>query len=110
VSGERAPILIGYFPKRSTLRPEGFEVAAIREICSVGPTFAMLGYDIVGRGTDAFECSPLSCNGWAREIPTNQWCLVDDLDEALRLASIAEASGCEPGDYLVVQVWRESAP
>ena len=91
----------------------GFKAALDVQIEGVAPrdpSFLMLGYDIVSRGPNAFECSPLSCNGWAGEVGTNEWCLVDDLDEALRLASIAEASGCEPGDYLVVQVWRGSAP
>jgi hypothetical protein len=93
-------------------------VGGVREGLDVGSDsvdplpkdFESLGYDVVSRGrSDFFECSPLSCNGWAEEVGANEHCLVDLLDEAHRLASIAEASGCEPGDYHVVRVWRRRA-
>lgn len=71
------------------------------------PSCHPLGYDVVSRGTsDFFECSPLSCNNWAAEVGANAYCLIDDLDEALRLASVAEESRVEPGDYHVMRVWR----
>ena len=68
--------------------------------------FEFLGFDVVSNYSGHFECSPLSCNQWAAEVGANAACLVDDRDEALRLASIAEREGCEPGDYFVLSVWR----
>lgn len=173
-------VLIGYFPKRRTPRPDWLDAPGVHTVCSVaeciapGPdgwlqarrhnewgyyrdpatawsvvpdgeranfdlrayelvpvryvegapvpfavgadgvraldgTFRALGYDVVSRGeSDFFECSPLSCNAWATDVGANRHCLVDDLDAALRLASIAEASRCEPGDYHVMRVWSRS--
>lgn len=69
--------------------------------------FVPLGYDVVSRSGDFFSCSPLSCNRWASKVGANAFCLIDERDEALRLAAIAESSGCEPGDYYVLRVWRE---
>ncbi len=69
--------------------------------------FTFLGFDVVSNYSGPFECSPLSCNLWASEVGANSFCLVDDRDEALRLASMAEREGCEPGDYFVVGVWRQ---
>ncbi len=69
--------------------------------------FEPLGFDVVSRSLgDSFDCSPLSCNGWADEVGANEHCLVSDLEGALGLAAVAESSGCEPGDYYVVRVWR----
>lgn len=174
----RAPILIGYFPKRRTLPPDWVNPVNVTEICSVsecivsGPddwiqawrhndwgffdtpelawsvvpdsssgefdlyayelfeqrfvggkeepleidapgvapmdgSFEMLGHDVVSRSVGtSFECSPLSCNHWAEEVGANAFCLVNDVNEAFRLGSIAEASKCEPGDYFVFRVWR----
>ena len=70
------------------------------------PDFKPLGFDVVSRAGGFFECSPLSCNSWAQDVGANAFCLVDDLEEADRLASIAEAEACEPGDYYVLSVWR----
>ena len=69
--------------------------------------FQSIGYDVVsGERDERFDCSPLSCNSWAEEVGANAYCLVDELETAHRLAAIAESSGCEPGDYFVVRVWR----
>jgi hypothetical protein len=70
--------------------------------------FELLGYDVVGRscGT-SFECSSLSCNGFAAETPVNRWCLVDDIQAAFDLAARVEPAGGEPGPYFVVEVWRQ---
>lgn len=71
-------------------------------------SFERLGYDVVSRSSGHyFECSPLSCNHMAEHVPTNRHCLVDDAETAFQLASEFEASGCEPGPYYVVEVWRE---
>ena len=70
-------------------------------------SFESVGYDVVSRsGTSFFECSPLSCNYLAKEIDTNSYCLVRELDDALALALSAE-SRWEPGPYYVLEVWRQ---
>jgi hypothetical protein len=69
-----------------------------------------LGYDAVcsePRFMD-FCCSPLSCNGLAGEIGVNRYCLIDDLDEALRVAQRFDREQPEPGPYYVVQVFRKA--
>lgn len=71
-------------------------------------SFERLGLDIVSRscGT-SYECSPLSCNHMAEHVAANRYCLVGDVDVAFRLAAGFEASGCEPGPYHVLEVWRK---
>ena len=54
-----------------------------------------------------FECSPLSCNGLATEVPVNRACLLDSLEEAVALARRCAREQPEPGSYFVVEVWRE---
>jgi hypothetical protein len=72
------------------------------------PSFERLGVDVVSSSTGSgFECSPLSCNHLAAEVPVNQYCLLDTMAEALDLAARAESIGAEPGPYYVVEVWRE---
>jgi hypothetical protein len=73
-------------------------------------SFMRLGYDAVSRSSGtAFECSPLSCNLMAKEIQINRYCLLDEPETAFRKALEFEQSGCEPGPYLVVEVWRSSS-
>lgn len=69
--------------------------------------FEELGFDVVSRSTSSFfECSPLSCNGLASDIPTNACCLIEELDVARMIARDCESMGCEPGPYFVFGVWR----
>ena len=70
--------------------------------------FRALGYDAVCCEPSYMDfcCSPLSCNGLAAEIPVNRYCLIDDLDEALRVAHRFDLEQPEPGPYYVVQVLR----
>jgi hypothetical protein len=73
-------------------------------------TYSRLGNDAVSRWAgSSFECSPLSCNYAAAQFPVNEFCLLDDLAEALRLATLfsREEEGYEPGPYHVVEVWRQ---
>ena len=70
--------------------------------------WASLGFDVVGRSqTSFFECSPLSCNGMASEIPVNRHCLLDHPESALAVADRFSREEPEPGSYYIVQVWRE---
>jgi len=69
------------------------------------PGSTVLGFDVVSRSTgDFFECSPLSCNGKACEIPVNEFCLIATLDAAVGIAQRFAAEEPEPGPYLVVEV------
>jgi len=91
-------------------REEPFEVEAREDVAALRTTFEPLGYDVVSRGSsEFFECSPLTCNLWGAEVGANRHGLVDTLEAAAQLAARAEASGCEPGPYHVVRVWRQRA-
>jgi hypothetical protein len=71
--------------------------------------FISLGFDVVSKSVSAFfECSPLSCNGMAAEVPVNQYCLVDALDHAIPVAVRFSQQEPEPGPYYVVEVLREA--
>lgn len=90
----------------------GFELAGPRPNCEPLPAgFAFLGYDCVqtdfSRKIAGFGCSPLSCNGLAREIPVNRHCLIDGLNAAKAAARRFAGEQPEPGDYYVVEVWRQ---
>jgi len=70
--------------------------------------FQSLGFDIVCRScASSFECSPLSCNHMAEEIPANRFCLLDDFTTALGVARGFDEAGCEPGPYCIVEVLRQ---
>lgn len=81
-------------------------------------SFEQLGFDLFSRTFESvsecapfFECSPLSCNNLAAEVPTNRYCLLDTAEEAFALAPRMETPGetlrGEPGPYHVVEVWRQ---
>jgi hypothetical protein len=72
-----------------------------------GPTDCdVLGFDVVVWGNHQLGCSPLSCNSLAKKFKVNPYCLVDDLEEALRLVAAFGNEACEPGPYLAVRVAR----
>lgn len=83
-----------------------------------GPTdYEVLGFDVVEMEPDApsgpsrlppFGHAPLSCNYLARELPVNEYCLVDSEDEARRLAERFAEEQPEPGTYFVVRVARQA--
>jgi hypothetical protein len=73
----------------------------------VGADFRSLGFDSAGRSMKSglgLECSPLSCNGLAAEIPVNEYCLFPGLPEAIAGAERFAVEQPEPGDYYVVEV------
>ncbi|RYD83747.1 MAG: hypothetical protein EOP84_07430 [Verrucomicrobiaceae bacterium] len=89
-------------------REEPFQIPALNP-APLDASFHRLGYDLVSRWANStFEHSPLSCNHLAEEIPVNRFCLIDDAQTVLRLASEVEAMGAEPGPYHVVEVWRQT--
>ena len=83
-------------------------------------TSRLLGHDVVCWGhrlavsvLPAFGCSPLSCNGMATRVKVNASCLVDELEQATQLPVLFYREHCEPGPYVIAQVWRKqlgSAP
>lgn len=88
----------------------GLEPAVLPPAAAPIPAdYRFLGYDIVTRSAgSSFECSPLSCNGAARDFRVNQFCLIDGLAEAwAALEAIGRAGNYEPGPYYLVAVWRK---
>jgi hypothetical protein len=69
--------------------------------------FRSIGFDSASRSSEeglGLECSPLSCNGLAGELPVNEHCLFPSLDAAIAGAQRFAAEQPEPGDYYVVEV------
>lgn len=63
------------------------------------------GFDIVSFAAQAApECSPLSCNGLARDIAVNKHCLLATLEEAKTLLESGRFRNCEPGPYRIFAV------
>jgi len=69
------------------------------------------GYDVVtfSVGTNP-ECSPLSCNLLAKEINTNQHCLLASLEEAQQLLEHGKFTNCESGPYRIFAVYSLEWP
>lgn len=86
--------------------------APVNSVQPIPPEYARLGFDVVSCSAgDLFECSPLSCNGRADDLPVNRYCLADSLETAIEFARLfAGGAGCEPGPYFVLEVWRRLAP
>lgn len=69
------------------------------------------GYDVVSFFAQTSpECSPLSCNGLAKEIATNQHCLLASLEEARALLEGGKFENCEPGPYRIFAVYSVPWP
>lgn len=80
---------------------------------TLGPSdWELLGFDVVGLSNKVlgFEHSPLSCNGLVQSEQVNRFCLVDDRERALALASrfSIPGAGHEPDRYYAVLVARRS--
>jgi hypothetical protein len=70
--------------------------------------FQRLGWDVASKSySPDFECSPLSCNRRAVQIPVNALCLIETKEEAVEVARLFAREQPEPGAYFVVEVWRE---
>ncbi len=64
------------------------------------------GFDIVSFGArSCAECSPLSCNGLADEIKTNQHCLLSSFDKAKQCLETGLFKNSEPGPYRIFAVY-----
>jgi len=69
------------------------------------------GFDVVSfaLGTSP-ECSPLSCNGLAAEVATNQHCLLESLEQARHLLDSGQHQQMEPGPYRIFAVYSVDWP
>jgi len=69
------------------------------------------GFDVVtfsvGRTP---ECSPLSCNGLAEDIPTNCHCLLESFESAEFLLNSGRFVGCATGPYRIFAVYSVDWP
>ncbi len=87
--------------------PDLWGVALDCAVLSHGFVFA--GYDCVttewDRNVAGFGCSPLSCNGFGRQIAVNRYCLIDEFERALEVARRFASEQPEPGIYFVAEVW-----
>ncbi len=91
---------------RASMSEDAREVRDLRLPIAKG--FRILGYDAVSRSVGlSFQHSPLPCNGMAKEIPVNRYCLIDRLEDAIEAARRFSIGEAEPGTYYVVEVWRE---
>jgi hypothetical protein len=69
------------------------------------------GFDVVTYSQgNAPECSPLSCNGLAEQIPTNAFCLLDSLEETKALLDAGRFTHAEPGPYRILAVYTVPLP
>jgi hypothetical protein len=69
--------------------------------------FVSLGFDAISRCRPeilGFDCSPLSCNSMADQMPTNEHCLFSALEAAIAGAERFAREQPEPGSYFVVEV------
>jgi hypothetical protein len=64
------------------------------------------GFDVVTfYARSSPECSPLSCNSLAAEIPVNAHCLLPSLEEAIRLVEMGQFDNSEPGPFRIFAVY-----
>jgi hypothetical protein len=69
------------------------------------------GFDVVTFwARNAPECSPLSCNSLAGEIPTNVHCLMNSFKEAEAALNGGAFENCEPGPYRIMAVYSVDRP
>lgn len=68
------------------------------------------GFDVVTFCDGPNSHSPLSCNGIAADVKTNQHCLFTSLDEAVAAVESDAFDQCEPGPYRIYSVYSVSWP
>lgn len=71
------------------------------------PSAKLSGFDVVTfyAGTSP-ECSPLSCNGLAADIQTNEHCLFHSFDDAHAAIEGGAFKDSEPGPYRIIAVYK----
>ena len=90
-------------------KEEAFEVIT-PEVEPLSADFVSLGFDVVNKTNGPFfECSPLSCNGMAKEVRVNQFCLLETPEQAVAFARRCASEEPEPGPYYVLEVLGDQA-
>lgn len=94
------------------LPPEGWRPYALNEWAPTEPIAPaakrLLGYDVVAY-LDMIDCSPLSCNSMADELPVNAYCLFDSFEAAKAAIDDERFKGCEEGKYRIFAVYAVEA-
>jgi len=67
------------------------------------------GFDVVCFWDGSRGCSPLSCNGLAREVPTNRHCLLPSFEAAVEALESGRFAHAEPGPFRILAVYSASA-
>ena len=87
-------------------REESFNTEVIQPLSKT-----LEGYDVATFGTGIFpECSPLSCNSLAEQIPTNSHCLFATFEEAEASLNSGEFRDSEPGPCRIFSVYTLDWP
>jgi hypothetical protein len=74
-------------------------------------TKQLAGFDVVTfYARSSPECSPLSCNSLADELPANSHCLLDSFKEAKRRLDEGGFTRSEPGPYRIFAVYTVQWP
>ena len=82
----------------------------VHDVEPLPTSFVSLGFDVVNKTFSAFfECSPLTCNGMADEVPVNRFCLLGTLTEAITFAQRCAREEPESGPFYVIEVFRGSS-
>jgi hypothetical protein len=69
------------------------------------------GFDVVTFSVRTSpECSPLSCNSLANDLPTNAHCLFASFEEAERNLAAGAFNNSEPGPYRIFSVYSVDWP
>jgi len=72
---------------------------------------ALEGFDVVTfSARTSPECSPLSCNSMAEELPTNAHCLFPTFEDANANLANGAFKDCEPGPYRIFAVYSVDWP
>ena len=87
----------------STFNPEASFATHVETPCNA----KLIGYDVTtfSVGTSP-ECSPLSCNSLAADIPVNRHCLFDTLGQAVEALEAGKFDDSEPGPFRIFAVYR----
>jgi hypothetical protein len=74
---------------------------------AVSGAAVLRGFDVVSFSAgNAPECSPLSCNGLAADIPVNRYCLLESVAEARAALDAGRFTAAEPGPYRIMAVYE----
>ena len=90
-----------------TFQPEPLMLVSVE----VPSSKQLAGFDVVTFSTGRFaECSPLSCNSLAGNIPTNSHCLLDSFDEAEAGLNSGKFLIGEAGPHRIIAVYLVDWP